>query len=95
MVDAFGPLLDSKSTTLRRSALRALSMYSGPMVVDRLIPLLGDRNASIATEVRYRLMHQRDKDMLRRHLTAAAKTDADETVRDRAAAVLQMLAVAD
>ena len=52
---------------------------------------MGDKNASLATEVRYRLTHQTDKAMLRRLLTAAAKDDSNETVRARAAEVLKKL----
>ena len=57
----------------REAAASALAMYSGEEVVQRLIPLLDDPKAMIAEEVSYRLTHQRDKVMLGRLLTAAAR----------------------
>jgi hypothetical protein len=56
-----------------------------------LIPLLGDPNASFANHVAYRLDHQRDKAMLRRLLSEAAESHADERVRAKAATTIKML----
>jgi HEAT repeat protein len=66
-------------------------MYAGEEVVRSLLPLLDDPNSQFAEQMAYRLDHQPDKQMLRRVLSAAAKDDANETVRQRAATVLENL----
>jgi len=91
LLEVFDPLLKSDDYSQRRAACRAVAIYSGEEVVKRLIPLLGDKKAAIATEVTYRLMHQKDKDMLRRLLAAAAKDDPNETVRKKAAELVKNL----
>ena len=90
LLDGLTPLLRSRDHQTRRLALGALAMHSGEEVVRRLIPLLGSTNASMATEVGYRLQHQHDKKMLRR-LLAAAKDDPNEQVRKKAAAIVEKL----
>jgi len=85
------PLLESPDSKTRRAASRALAMYGGEPVVRALLPLLDDPNASIATEMTYRLLQQRDRAMLGRVLEAAARDDPNETIRKRAAAILDKL----
>jgi HEAT repeat protein len=89
MLATFDKLLASEDWNRRRSACRTLAMWSGKGVVERLIPLLGDPKASIATEVEYRLMHQRDKKMLADMLRTASKEHENETVRKKATSVLE------
>jgi len=91
LLKVFDPLLKSDDYSRRRAACRAVAIYSGEQVVRRLIPLLGDKKAAIATEVAYRLMHQTDKDMLRRLLAEAAKDDPNDTVRKKAAELAKKL----
>ena len=91
LLDAFAPLLASKDFDTRRRAAETLAMYAGEQVVQRLLPLLDDPNSQFAEQIAYRLDHQPDKQMLRRVLAAAAKDDTNETVRRRAATVLENL----
>jgi len=91
LIAAFEPLLHSEDNSLRRKACAALAIYGGENVVQTLIPLLGDPNASFANEVAYRLDHQRDKAMLRRLVTDAAANHEGERVRTKAAATLKMI----
>lgn len=88
---ALRPMLRADSDRTRLTALRTLSIYAGEEVVKSLIPLLDDPNASLATEVGYRLQHQTDKAMLRRLLDSAAKNDPNEKIRRRAAAIVETL----
>ena len=88
---ALGRLLQSPDHRVRRSAVHALSIYSGEEVVRRLIPLLNDPNNGIAGEVRIKLGHQKDKAMLRRLLVEAAAGGDDEDLRKKAAYALEQL----
>lgn len=91
LLEALVPLLKSPDHSTRRMAVGALAIYSGEDVVQNLVPLLDDPKAVIATEVSYRLLHQRDKNMLRRLLTTAAKDDPNQRIRTKAAAILEQL----
>ena len=91
LLESFTPLLKSKDFDTRRTAAETLAMYAGEEVVRSLLPLLDDPNSQFAEQMAYRLDHQPDKQMLRRVLSAAAKDDANETVRQRAATVLENL----
>lgn len=91
LLKTLDPLLKSTDQNRRRAAARALAMYAGEEVVQRLIPLLGDTNSAVATETTYRLMHQKDKKMLQRLLAAAGKNDPNEKVRKKAAELAEKL----
>jgi len=91
LLKTLDPLLKSTDQNRRRAAARALAMYAGEEVVQRLIPLLGDSNSAVATEITYRLAHQKDKKMLQRLLAAAAKNDPNEKVRKKAAELAEKL----
>ncbi len=87
----FRPLLKAEDPNIRRAAAGALAVYAGEEVVTSLMPLLDDSKARIATEVGYRLLQQRDQEMLRRVLRAAVKDDANERIRKKAGLILQQL----
>ena len=91
ILEALRPMLRADDSKTRLAAVRTLSIYSGQEVVESLIPLLGDRKAMIATEVAYRLDHQTDKAMLRRLLAEAAKDNANEKIRRKAAEIVKKL----
>ncbi len=91
LLGALRPMLNSSDHRERRKAIDTLAVYSGEEVVKTLIPCLADPNASIAERVKYRLQHQRDKQMLYRLLAAAADRDPNEKIRGRAAEMLDMI----
>jgi len=91
LLEELAPLLRSEDAALRRAAAGALGTYAGEEVVKNLIPLLGDEQAIIASEVSRALLDQRDKPMLRRQLADAQTHSQSEAVRRRAAELLAKL----
>ena len=92
LLKALSPLLKPATDRyVRRAAARALGVYSGEEVVERLIPLLADEYSSIPRDVKRKLLKQPDKKMLRKQLAAAAEQHADKKVRQAAAELLKAL----
>ena len=88
ILDSLQPHLESKNAEFRRAAARALAVYSGEEVVQRLILLLGDLTPIIIEEAKLGLREQQDKALVRRLLADAAATHADPKVRQRAQELL-------
>lgn len=92
LLEQLGPLLKSKDKELRRMAADALRIYQGQQIVDALIPLLGDPEDIIRSEVSSNLLDQRDKSMLKARLADAARNAHSHTVRAKAKELLSRLA---
>jgi len=90
VLKTLAPLLASSDFSVRRIAAAALAAYDGESVVRALVPLLGDRNRAIASDVMRRLPNQSDKEMLRRVLHEAIASDNSD-LREGAQSMLKKL----
>lgn len=91
LIETLVPLLSSENLPMRRAAANALGTYSGEQVIKNLIPLLADSDKTIASEVRYELVNQRDKEMLQRLLSEAADNTNQKAVAIKAQEIIQEL----
>jgi HEAT repeat protein len=91
LLEALVPLLSSEDVSMRRAAANALGTYSGEQVVKHIIPLLGDVDKTIVSEVSYELLNQRDKNSLRRLLSEAADSADATPVSTNAKDILEKL----
>lgn len=90
LLETLVPLLSETDFNLRRMVAVALAAYDGEQVARSLVPLLGDPQSAIASEVGRRLVSQSDEQMLRRVLQEAASGD-NPRVRQAALDLLKKL----
>jgi len=85
------PFLEAKSPDLRRAATTVLATFSGQQVIQQLIPLLADSDASVARQADAGLLSQPDRKLVAHMLKEAATQSPQTVVRSRAAELLAKL----
>jgi HEAT repeat protein len=91
LVASLQMLLDSPKLSLRWGAVKVLGTHSGENVVETLIPLIVDKEQSVADEASRGIVKQKDADLARERLATVARDHADAAVRDQAVKLIAQL----
>lgn len=91
LVASLNPLLDSPKLSLRWGAVKVLGTHAGENVIEHLIPLIVDKEQSVADEASRGILKQKDAARARELLDFLAKSHAEAAVRDKAATLLAQL----
>lgn len=88
ILEAVSPLLESPDFHLRRDAARALAVFQGEEVVRRLIPLLADEQAALASWASEMLVSEPERELKLKLLAEAAEKHENAAIRTAAEQLL-------
>jgi HEAT repeat protein len=91
LIEKLQPQLASPALARRWGAAKVLGIHAGGEIVEILIPLLADKEQSVADVARRGILSQGDKRVTRELLKDAARTHSDPAVRSAAAALSKEL----
>jgi hypothetical protein len=91
LIGQLRPLLASDTLQLRWGAAKVLGTHSGRDVIDSLLPLIADKEQSVADEACRAIVKQKDGALARDILAMVGKNHADPDVRSKATQLLAQL----
>jgi HEAT repeat protein len=91
LLAALRPLLGSDKLPMRWGAVKVIGTHAGENVVLVLLPLIADKEQSIADEASRGIMKQKDAVLARQLLASAVRDHSSEAVRAKAAILLAQI----